>query len=181
MKLKERGLKKGLKIAISGRSGCGNTTVSTMIADALDYRLINYTFHTLADEMEIPFKELCRLAENDPQYDYKVDERQIAMTEGGDCVLGSRLAIWLCKDADLKVFLTASPEVRSGRIKKREGGSVETVIEETRARDERDHKRYLKLYDIDNEKFNFADLVIDTEKYTPEEIRDLIIKHAEKV
>ena len=100
-------MKKGLKIAISGRSGCGNTTVSTIIAEALCFRIINYTFHTLAEEMDIPFKELCRLAEDDPQYDYKVDKTQIEMTEGGDCVLGSRLAIWLCKDADLKVFLTS--------------------------------------------------------------------------
>ena len=114
-------MKKGLKIAISGRSGCGNTTVSTLVTEALkkeipEFRLINYTFHTMAPEMGISFKELCRLAEEDPQYDYKVDETQIAMTEGGNCVLGSRLAIWLCKDADLKVFLTAPSEVRASRI-----------------------------------------------------------------
>ena len=168
-------MKKGLKIAISGRSGCGNTTVSTLLAKALGFRLINYTFHTLADDIGITFKELCRLAEDDPQYDYKVDKEQIAMTEGGDCVLGSRLAIWLCKDADLKVFLTASSEVRAARIRKREGGHAEEVLAETRARDARDHRRYLKLYDIDNEKFDFADMVVDTELYTPEEIRDLII------
>ncbi len=174
-------MRKGLKIAISGRSGCGNTTVSTLTAESLGFRLINYTFHTMADELGIPFKEVCRLAEDDPKYDYQVDEKQIAMTEGGDCVLGSRLAIWLCKDADLTVFLTAPSQVRAERILTREGGSMEKVIEETKARDARDHKRYMKLYGIDNEDFSFADMIIDTEKYQPEEIRDLIIERVNKL
>jgi len=174
-------VKQGLKIAVSGRSGCGNTTVSRMVAQALGFRLINYTFHTMADEMGIPFRELCRLAEEDPQYDYTVDERQIAMTEGGDCVLGSRLAIWLCKDADLKVFLTAPPEVRAGRIRSREGGDPELVLKETLARDDRDHRRYLKLYGIDNEEFGFADMVVPTEKYGPEEICRMIVERARNI
>ena len=174
-------MKKGIKIAISGRSGCGNTTVSTLLAEALGFRLINYTFHSLADELRIPFKELCLLAEDDPQYDYRVDEKQIEMTAGGNCVLGSRLAIWLCKDADIKVFLTATSEVRAERILKREGGDPEKVQAETRARDDRDHQRYLKLYDIDNEKHDFADLIIDTEGYTPDEIKSLIIERVKRL
>lgn len=174
-------MKKGIKIAISGRSGCGNTTVSTLVAKELNFRLINYTFHTIADEMGIPFKELCALAETDPRYDYQVDERQIAMTQGGDCVLGSRLAIWLCKDADLKVFLTAPSEVRAKRIHEREGGDYHHVLKETLARDDRDHKRYLNLYGIDNENYEFAHMIIQTENHDPREICRMITERAREL
>ncbi len=174
----ENNVKDGIKIAISGRSGCGNTTVSTMVAKRLNLKLVNYTFHTLAEEMDIPFKELCRLAETDPQYDYRVDETQVEIGRQGNCVLGSRLAVWLLKEADLKVFLTAPEEVRASRILKREGGSLEKVLEETRARDHRDHERYKKLYDINNDDYDFVDLVVNTEKFPPEEIADMIIKRA---
>lgn len=174
-------MKEGIKIAISGKSGCGNTTVSTLVAEKLKLKLVNYTFHTLADEMGIPFKELCLLAEDDPQYDYLVDETQVKIGREGNCVLGSRLAIWLLKEADLKVFLTASEEVRAARIQKREGGTLEKVMRETEWRDARDHKRYLKLYDIDNNDYDFADLIIDTENYTPEEEANLIIARVKEL
>ena len=39
---------KELRIAISGKSGCGNTTVSTLLSEKLGIKLINYTFRTLA-------------------------------------------------------------------------------------------------------------------------------------
>ncbi|MDR1893381.1 MAG: AAA family ATPase [Spirochaetales bacterium] len=166
---------KNLIIAISGKSGCGNTTVSRLTAEALNYRLINYTFHNLALEMGLPFEELCRRAEDDPQYDYLVDEKQLAFTRGGGCLLASRLAIWLCKEADLKVFLTAPPEVRAARIHRREGGRPEEVLAQTLKRDQHDHDRYQKLYGIDNNDYAFADLIIDTQDKDPPRIVGLIL------
>jgi cytidylate kinase len=37
-------MQKVLRIAISGKSGCGNTTVSRMVAEKLGLRFINFTF-----------------------------------------------------------------------------------------------------------------------------------------
>lgn len=165
-----------LRIAVSGKSGCGNTTVSTLVAERLGIRLINYTFHTMADEMGIDFGKLCDLAEHDDSYDRKVDTRQVELAREGSCVLASRLAIWLLEEADLKVFLTAPSEVRAERIANRENRSKDEVLKETLSRDERDRKRYLRLYDIDNDDYSFADLVIDTEKYNQEEVAELILR-----
>ena len=53
-----------VRIAVSGKSGCGNTTVSRLLAERLGVRLINYTFHDMAKERGIPFEQLCLLAEN---------------------------------------------------------------------------------------------------------------------
>lgn len=150
-----------LTIAISGKSGCGNSTVSRLVSEALGLRMINYTFRSIAEEDDIPFAEVCRRAEHDDAYDRRVDIRQVELASQGNCVLGSRLAIWLVENADLRVYLKASLDVRAARIAEREGGEIEWVKEATRRRDERDRARYLRLYDIDVDDPAPADLVVD--------------------
>ena len=174
-------MKKGIKIAISGKSGCGNSTVSRLTAEKLGLRMINYTFRSMAEEKGMDFGKLCALAETDPAWDYELDTKQKELAAAGDCVLGSRLAIWLLEDADLRVFLYASQEVRTGRIWKREGGVYEDIFQKTLQRDSRDHLRYLRLYNIDNEKYDFADLIIDTALFTPEEIAQQIASRAAEI
>ncbi len=49
-----------MRIAISGKSGCGNTTVSTLVADRMNYKMINFTFRTLAKEKGIEFWQFCK-------------------------------------------------------------------------------------------------------------------------
>ncbi len=164
-----------LRIAISGKSGCGNTTVSRLLAERLGIRLINYTFHTMAEEQGVSFDQMCRMAESDDYWDRYLDRKQVERAMEGNCVLGSRLAIWVLHAADIKVYLTASPEVRARRIQTREGGSLEAVRAATDQRDQRDRARYLRLYEIDIDAYQFADLIIDTERYQPEEIVDRIV------
>ncbi|MCL2762948.1 MAG: cytidylate kinase family protein [Treponema sp.] len=180
-------MKKNIKIAISGKSGCGNTTVSKIVAERLGLRFINFTFRTLALEKGISFNEVLKLAAMDDFWDKEVDRRQVqlAREDGlpgtGGCVLGSRLAIWMLKEADLKVFLTASARVRAERIVKREGGTIEEVAAFTAERDHQDRSRYIRLYNIDNDFYQFADMIIDTEHKGPDEIVQMIIAAAEEI
>jgi cytidylate kinase len=172
---------KALRIAVSGKSGCGNTTVSRMAAEALGLRFINFTFRTLAEERGLDLKEVLALAAEDDSWDREVDRRQvgIAREEGeGGCVLGSRLAIWMLPEADLKVYLRARPLTRAERILRREGGSLEAVAAFTAERDRQDRERYLRIYGIDNDDYAFADLVIDTDRLSPREITALIVDRA---
>jgi cytidylate kinase len=46
--VRDRHIKDGIKIAISGKSGCGNSTVSRIVANRLGLRLVNYTVRALA-------------------------------------------------------------------------------------------------------------------------------------
>jgi cytidylate kinase len=164
------------KITISGKSGCGNTTVSRIVAERLGLRFINFTFRTLAEERHISLNEILDRASTDDSWDREVDSRQAALArEGGGCVLGSRLAIWMLPEADLKVYLRAAPKTRAMRIVKREGGNVDEVAAFTARRDLRDHERYLRIYQIDNDNYGFADLVIDTDDIDPGGIADCII------
>jgi cytidylate kinase len=164
-----------LRVAISGKSGCGNSTVSKLVARKLGIRMINYTFRTLAQEQGVSFAQMRKMAEEDPQWDRMVDTRQREMALEGSCVLGSRLAVWVLREeADLKVFLDASEEERARRIQKREGGTFEEKLKETRTRDKNDHERYRRIYGIDNNDYGFCDLIVDTERHAPEEIAELI-------
>ncbi len=169
-----------MKIAISGKSGCGNTSVSRIVADKLGYSMINYTFRSMAEEASIPFKEFCALAENDDNYDIQLDKAQVAMASVGDCVLGSRLAIWMLKDADLKIYMYAEPEVRVQRIERREKKPFDVILQETLDRDAKDSARYLRIYGIDTNDYLFVDLVLNTNELDQFQAADKIIEKVEE-
>ena len=166
---------KEVRIAISGKSGCGNTTVSTLLAESLNIRLINYTFRNLAKEIGLSLGEVIEKAKTDNSFDKVVDTKQVDLALQESCVLGSRLAVWMLKHADLKVFLLANDTVRARRILNREGGNLEEIKTFTAMRDKEDSKRYMDLYNIDNNNYDFCDLKIDTAQYNPEEIVKIII------
>ncbi|TVR69439.1 MAG: cytidylate kinase [Spirochaetaceae bacterium] len=169
-----------IRVAISGKSGCGNTTVSRLLAETLQVKLINYTFRIMAEEEGVPFETMRRMAEEDDRWDRLLDQRQVDRAREGSCVLASRLAIWLLEDADLKVYLRASREVRATRINEREGAGYEETLRATEARDEDDRARYKRIYDIDIDSWDFADLVVDTERYLPAEIVEIIQAELQK-
>ena len=171
---------KKVRIAVSGASGCGNTTVSTLLSQALGIPCINYTFRSLAKELGIPLKDIIEQAKTDFRFDRLVDERQVEQALKSSCVLGSRLAIWMLKEADLKVYLYASAETRANRILKREGGNIECIKKFTAMRDSDDTRRYKELYNIDNTDYAFADMCINTERYQPDEIVDIILNELVK-
>ncbi|MDR2798452.1 MAG: cytidylate kinase family protein [Treponema sp.] len=173
--------KKELRIAISGKSGCGNTTVSKLVAESLGLRFINLTFRNLAQEQGKDLADILALAAQDAEWDKELDRRQVALArEAGGCVLGSRLAIWLLPEADLKVYLTARSETRAGRIVKREGGTLAAVAAFTEERDRQDRERYLRIYGIDNDAYAFADLILHTDDLYPQRIARRIIQQVEQ-
>lgn len=164
------------RIAVSGKSGCGNTTVSRLVAERLGLRFINFTFRSLAAEHGITLAEVLARAKTDDYWDRAVDERQVALArQDGGCVLGSRLAVWMLPEADLKVYLRASADTRARRIQRREGGDLEEIKTFTAERDRQDSARYRALYDIDNDDLSRADLVIDTDQVGAEAIADRIV------
>lgn len=173
--------KKSIKIAISGKSGCGNTTVSKLLADKLGLRQINYTFRDIAKEEGMEFQDFYKMAQKDSKWDLYLDKKQVEMADEGACVLGSRLAVWLFENANFKVYLFASPEVRAGRILEREGGTLEEIMAVTDKRDAMDQKRYEDLYKIHMDDFDHVDLVVDAASNNPQQIVNMILEGMEKV
>lgn len=169
-------LNKELRIAISGKSGCGNTTVSGLLAEKLGIKLINYTFRQLAAEKGMTLKEVIDAARDDDFYDKYVDKHQVELALKEPCVLGSRLAIWMLKEADLKVYLFASDDTRAGRVFNREGGDLQEIKDFTAMRDREDTARYMSFYNINNNDYQFADLIITTDDKNPEQIVNVILE-----
>jgi len=173
---------KKIKIAISGKSGCGNTTISKMVSQELGLRFINFTFRSLAEERGLSLEDVLELASKDDSIDRELDTRQVqlardsVLNEERGCVLGSRLAIWMLKEADLKIYLNATAETRAARITNREGGTLKEIAAFTGERDRQDQQRYMRIYNIDTDDYCFADLIIDTDNITPEQITDIIIE-----
>jgi cytidylate kinase len=171
--------KKQLKIAVSGKSGCGDTTISRLVSEKLELAFINFTFRSLAEEKGLTLNEVIAKAAEEDWWDLEVDRRQVEMARKAEgCVLGSRLAVWMLKEADLKVYLKANPETRAKRIVRREGGLLEDVAALTRERDRQDSERYRRIYQIDNDDYAFVDLTVDTDMLGIEEIAGIIIETA---
>lgn len=172
-----------MRIAISSKSGCGNTTVSTILAKKLGYKIINFTYRQMAEEKGMDFWDFCALAEKDDSIDKELDRRQVEMAmKEENCILASRLAIWMLESADLKVFLTARPEERAKRIQKREGGEYLDKYNETVNRDTLDSARYKRIYNIDNNRAeDVADFVLDTTSLSINEVVDEILKRVSLV
>lgn len=184
-----------MRIAISSLSGCGNTTVSRLVAERLKHQFINYTFRNLAVDLKMPFEKIQAESKTTPKYDYDVDRRQVALIEkSNNCVVGSRLSVWLDDERirskigvqappfDLKVWIYAPLNERAKRISKREKKTFARVLEDTLFRDEENEQRYLSLYGINVARFARAvDVTVNTERFSAEQVAELIIACARKI
>jgi cytidylate kinase len=153
-------------ITISGAPGTGTTTLARRLSSELSIRWVNSgeLFRKIASEKDVTVKDLCRMAERGPEIDYLVDDAQRSLAKEGPGVFEGRLSGHLI-DADLKVMLKTDLKVRAERIATRESKLVEDALEESRAREESEARRYEKYYNIDVSDLSIYDLVIDTGKF----------------
>ena len=169
-----------MKITISGWAGTGKSTTATMLAQKLGHTHFSGggIFRTYAEEKNLSLGELERQAEQDPEFDLKLDAFQKTLADTHDnFVLESRLG-WHFVPRSIKVLLTCEDSERVRRIAEREGDPVEDVEERTKDRERSITKRYRDLYRIENfmDAKNF-DLVVDTTNNTPEEVTNEIIDY----
>lgn len=170
-----------MKIAISGHSGCGNSTATRNVGQALNLNIVNYTFRDLAGELGMSFEELHAQAPTNALFDYLTDLKLIRAALSDRIVVGTRLAAWLM-DADLRIWLHAPLEDRAGRINKRESekhSGYEAVLYKTLKRDQQNRKRYLQLYGIDINDHSDFDVTINTALLTAEQVSGLIVAAAQ--
>ena len=68
-------------------------------------------------------------------------QRRFARRDGGAVLDGRDIGTVICPEAEVKLFVTASAEVRATRRWREVGGDYEQVLSEVRARDARDSSR----------------------------------------
>jgi cytidylate kinase len=165
-------------ITVSGPAGSGKSTLAAGLADALGYDHVSGgdIFRSLAEDRDVSLVELNRLAEEEDDIDRDLDRRlRTTAAERDDLVLESRLAGWMAGEhADLKCWLDAPLDVRATRIAVREDKSVADAEAETGARAESEAQRYREYYGIDIEDHSIYDVILNTARWSPDGVIDVI-------
>ena len=166
-------------VAISGLHGAGKSTAAKALGKrfkSLRYVCAGDIFRQIIKERDMSLKEGQLYAELHPAIDRMID-RTIADAAREDKVLiDARLAGWIAKKADIKVFLTAPTKVRVMRIANRECRRYRDVYDETIRREKSEAKRFKKLYNIDVNDYSVFDIVLNTERLSvPETTKILMV------
>jgi cytidylate kinase len=165
-------------ITISGPAGSGKSTIAAGLAERLGYEHVSGgdIFRELAAERELTPLELNRLAEEDDTIDRDLDRRQRDLAATSDnLVLESRLAGWMAGDhADFRIWLDAPLDVRVARIADREDKPTDTARQETVERADSEALRYREYYDIDIDVLDIYDLALNTARFSPAAVLDVV-------
>jgi CMP/dCMP kinase len=156
-----------MRIAIDGPAGAGKSTVARAVARALGWEYLDSgamyraaalkgSEHTdirfaggrvLADGEDVTeairrpeVSELASVLAGDPERRKVIVAKQRAMIADGDWVIEGRdAATGIAPDAEIKVFLTATPEERARRRAAQDGRPVADVLREQAERDAKDN------------------------------------------
>ena len=166
-------------IIICGLAGSGKSTAATMIAKR--FRLAHVSagdqFRAVAKERKMSLIDLGRYAAKHPAFDKELDRRMMAAAKKGGVVLDGRASAYLAKKlrlTALKIFLTVDPKESARRVAARDGISVAKALNMSAQREREIRTRLRTLYGLDTSSTAYYDAVIQTDRYTPKEVSDLI-------
>lgn len=166
-------------IIICGLAGSGKSTAATMIAKR--FRLAHVSagdqFRAIAKERGMNLIDLGRYAAKHPEFDKELDRRVMARARKGGVVLDGRASAYLARKLRipaLKIFLTVDPKVSAKRVAARDGISMAKALKMSAQREREIRTRLRTLYGLDTSSTAYYDAVIQTDRYTPKDVSDLI-------
>ena len=164
-------------ITIGGLAGSGTTTAADVLSKKIDIPFISAgsIFRDMAKEKEMSLIEFSKYAEDNTAIDIELDKRQSEIAKNSEnLIVEGRLSAYLV-EADLRIWLLAPLDIRAQRVSNRESKSLEVVIEETIIREESEALRYLDIHNIDINNFDIYDLVLNTNRFNPDSIAEIIL------
>ena len=167
-------------VTITGDSGSGVSTVTSLLAESLDYRKFNAggLFRNLAQEYDMSLDKLDQFIESNRVIDHEIDTLIRRLGQGSELVLAARLGFYWIHES-FSVYLKVDPEISakrvyedvvSGRRVEEHAESVLEVAENIERRFESTKARYLRDYGIDISNTRNFDMVIETDEKSPEQI-----------
>lgn len=110
-----------------------------------------------------------------PHFHEILDELQIKLANLANIIIDGKLSLIKIKNANLKIWLTASLEERAKRTAERDELAYVEALELVKNRQEIEREEWKKIYSIDYfEQEKIADLIIDTTKLSPQEVIEII-------
>ncbi|PSQ08640.1 cytidylate kinase [Halobacteriales archaeon QS_5_70_15] len=178
-----RSVETNLFLTVSGPPGCGATTVCEALSAALDCGYVSggEIFRELAEERGMSLTQFGAEADRSDEIDRALDRRLRTIAEQWGAankafVLESRLAGWIAGDrADLRIWLDAPEEVRVERTRDRQEMGAEM-----RVREVLEAGRFEQYYDVDISDRSVYDLAINTARWDPEGVVDLVLTAVER-
>jgi predicted cytidylate kinase len=166
-------------VTLGGPPGSGKSTAGRRVASSLGLEFLSAgeLFRAEAKRRGISLAELGRRAELDPSIDRALDD-EMATRARPSRLLDGRITGPICRRRGIPVLyvvVTAEEEVRWKRIVGRDGGRLEEVARETKAREESERTRYLHHYKIDLTTER-ADLTVDASHLTPEQVEREVLR-----
>lgn len=177
-----------MRITMSGLPGSGTTTLGRMLADRYhcEYISVGEVFRSMAAERSLSLAAFGAFCESDPAIDRLLDERQRDLVLSSDAIIAEgRLSGWMIPEADLKIWLFAPISCRVARVYDRDRCEDTQAAEaETLAREASEATRYLQYYGIDISALDPYDLVLNSERFSPEQLAaivDVSVNFLEKI
>ena len=166
-----------MRITISGPPGSGTTSLARYLAGKHGFDLISAgeVFRQLAREHGMDIAAFGKFAESDPSVDRMIDARQKEI--GGaadDIIIEGRLSGWMIVNADLRIWLKASPECRAKRIAERDGMDEEAARVYTENRQRSEATRYRNYYGIEIDDLSPYDIVLSSETFGVEALGAIV-------
>lgn len=164
-------------ITIGGLAGSGTTTAAEVLSKKLDIPFVSAgsIFRDMAKEKGMSLLEFSKFAEDNTAIDIELDKRQAKIAkESENLIVEGRLSAHFV-EADIRVWLLAPLDIRAERVCDRESKSMELAIEEITIRENSEALRYLDIHDINIHNFDIYDLVINTNRFNPDSIAEIIL------
>lgn len=182
-------------ITIAGRLGSGKSSTAKKIAHALNYTHLSSGdfMRDIAQKRGVSLMELNKIAERDDSIDRELDKRNLEIGDKTNIVIDSRMGFYFIPNS-FKVFLELPIELAAERILKDKDNNPnrqtedsspfnlkEDIIKSIKNRAESEKKRYYDLYNIEDATSpEYFDLIIDSSKFTLEEVSQKILKEYEE-
>ena len=175
-------------ITISGHPGSGTSTLVQLLSEAKGCSSLNGgdLFRQEAKNRNLSLAEFCQLCKNNLDVDRELDKllqnEMLREDNNAPSIIESRLAGWWAHKLGLdipRVWLEVNEMERAKRVKAREGGSIEQIIEESNQRAKVDAQRFLELYDLLPEQNEPYSHIIDASSLNPQEVLARVLEIVE--